>query len=195
MVLRLWRTSPQAPDVFDTTSDCAFHVSAAIPPAGRLPRPAVPGEEGGGGTGDRYHWDKDRRDASARGNLFLSLSRKNYSQSCTLAAISICRVLITLTQPHMVTWYHIRNSRLITQLTLEMDWSRAQETDLPNVVMILPSGLPTLVLLKSDGDNRVYFSSCDVTNQFVECVLKPWAWYYESFVGAAALTFLDTVLS
>lgn len=39
---------PKAPNVFDTTSDCALRVSAAspceTPPAGRLPGPAVPGE-------------------------------------------------------------------------------------------------------------------------------------------------------
>lgn len=46
---------------------------------------------------------------------------------------------------------HCNMSRwLITQLTVEMDTSRAQEIDLAHAIMILPSCLPALELSESD---------------------------------------------
>lgn len=39
-----------------------------------------------------------------------------------------------------------------------MDRTRAQEIDLANAVMQLPSCLPTLVLSKSDAEDSAYFN-------------------------------------
>lgn len=47
---------------------------------------------------------------------------------------------------------------MITWLTLEMDRARAQEIDLANAIMQLPSCPSALILSKSDGEDSVYIN-------------------------------------
>lgn len=118
--------------------------------------PAIPGEvrwaSGGGRWKQKRKRERETSTGQERGfSPGQSISeplwshKKNCSKSCTLASISIRRLHIASMQSHIVTWYHIQSCRLITQLTLEMDRSKAQEIDLAN---ILPSCLPTSLLSK-----------------------------------------------
>lgn len=156
MLLCLWRSFPPwAVVVFHTTSDSALCVSAAVPV--RHHQLAACHPRRGEMSVGRWKVEAKEKERETSTGQERGLSpgqsiseplwshKKNCSKSCTLASISIRRLHIASMQSHIVTWYHIQSCRLITQLTLEMDRSRAQEIDLAN---ILPSCLPTSLLSK-----------------------------------------------